>query len=303
MKRWRWKTGVIVLSLAFMLWLLVDQWSKIRNLNLEVRPAMMAAALIALVVLFFLDAYGWHLILRSLGPRPEAPSSIRIWMVSALTRYLPGGVWGYLSRAAMCTERGIPLVTSSLSLYLETLLLTASSLAVGFPALLSATGFPIDPTTAGLLWLVLGLLLHPKAIALTRHLPGRPGRVLAATSLPSQLQTLSLYLYYLAFWTAFGAVFVCFVLSLYPLSPSSWVPVGASISMSFLVGFITVFVPGGIGVRESVLYLLLLPFMPPAACLLISIGSRLWIMAGEAISVGIAVAVIPAAQNRDRKRR
>lgn len=294
MRRWQWKAGFVLVSLLCMAWLLIDQWAKIRNLELTVRPGLMAVAVIALVALFLLDAFGWHLILRALGQQPDARSSIRIWLVSSLTRYLPGGVWGYLSRAAMCSERGIPLVTSSLSLYLETLLLSASSLAAGIPSLLFATGLPINLPSAVGLWLALSLLLHPRVIALLRHVPGQPGRLLATATLPRNSRMLMLYLYYLAFWAAFGAAFVCFVAALHPLPVNAWIPVGASISMSFLIGFIAVFVPGGIGVRESVLYLLLLPFLPPAACLLISIGSRLWIMVGEAIAVGVATSPIPS---------
>jgi uncharacterized membrane protein YbhN (UPF0104 family) len=283
---------VVLVSLACMVWLLLDQWSKIRNLDLVVRPGLMTLALFSLVILFFLDAYGWHLIMRSLGQAPEATTSMRIWMVSSLTRYLPGGVWGYFSRATMCTQHGIPLVITSLGLYLETMLLMASALAAGFPALLSATGFPIDQRTAAVLWLALALLMHPKVLAWTRHLPGKPGRLLAAAPIPNQIHMLGLYLYYLVFWAAFGGVFLCFVLAIHPLGSASWLPVGATICMSFLIGFIAVFFPGGIGVRESAMYLLLLPYMPPAACLLISIASRIWLMVGEGIAVGLTVALI-----------
>ena len=299
MNRRHWRIVVVLLSLACMVWLLISQWSKIRDLDLDVRPGMMILALVALILLFFLDAYGWHLIMRSLGHAPEPRTSIRIWMVSSLTRYLPGGIWGYLSRAAMCTEHGVPLVATSLGLYLETVLLMASALAAGFPALLSATGSPIDQGTAAMLWMVLALFIHPKVLAWTRHLPGMPGRLLAVAPFPKQVHMLGLFLYYLVFWAAFGGVFLCFVLALHPLAPASWLPVGASISMSFLIGFIAVFIPGGIGVRESAMYLLLLPHMPPAACLLISITSRLWIMAGEAISVGVAVTLVTR-QPRDQ---
>lgn len=283
-----------MVSLGFMTWLLYDQWSRIRALQLHVDPAMMAIAFAGLIVLFFLDAYGWHLIICALGHQPKAPQSIRIWMVSSLARYLPGGVWGYLSRAALCSEQGIPLASSSLGLYLETLLLMASSLAVGFPALLFVSGLPINPLSATLFWIGLSLLLHPRIVALTRYLPGRPGRLFASVSLPSARRTFLLYVYYLVFWILFDAVFVCFVHAIYPLPMQAWIPVGAGFSMSFLVGFLVVFVPGGIGIREGILYILLLPFLPPAASLIVSVGSRIWVMLSEGISVALAVALFRA---------
>lgn len=272
-----------------MIGVLLEQWDRIRSLDLHVRPGLMALALTALIALFFLDAYGWHLIIRALGIKSQAAQSIRTWMVSSLARYLPGGVWGYLSRAALCSEQGIPLASSSLGLYLETLLVITSSLAVGFPALLYVSGLAINPLAALAIWLCLSLLIHPRIIALSRYLPGRPGRLLKSVTLPSVRRIFLLYLYYLGFWVIFGLVFVCFVLSICPLPILAWVPVGASLSLSFLLGFIAVFSPSGIGVRESALYLLLLPYMPHAASLLISVTSRFWMMLGEGVSVALAV--------------
>lgn len=301
MKRLYWKGAVLLVSLGFMTWLLYQQWGRIRALQLHVDPAMMAIAVAGLIVLFFLDAYGWHLIMRALGHRAKAPQNIRIWMVSSLARYLPGGVWGYLSRAALCSEQGIPLVSSSLGLYLETLLLMASSLAVGFPALMFVSGLPINPLSATLFWIGLSLLMHPRIVALTRYLPGRPGKLFASVSLPSARRTFLLYVYYLVFWILFGAVFVCFVHAIYPLPIQAWIPVGASFSMSFLVGFIFVFVPGGIGIREGLLYILLLPFLPPAASLIVSVGSRIWVILGEGIAVALAVALFRAPRSESGK--
>ena len=301
MKRLLLKWAVLLTALGFMVGLLYDQWNRIRALDLEVRPGMMAAASLALIVLFFLDAFGWHLILRALGHEPEASQSIRVWMVSSLTRYLPGGVWGYLSRAALCAEQGIPLTSSGLGLYLETLLLMSSSFAVGFPAILFATGLPLSPLTAAAIWIGVSLLMHPRVIALTRRLPGRSGKLLDSVALPSARVMLCLYFYYLVFWILFGAIFVCFVLALYPLPPQAWLAVGASLSMSFLVGFIAVIVPSGIGVRESVLYALLLPFIPHAASLLVSVTSRFWVMVGEGISVALAVTLLRARSREVQK--
>jgi hypothetical protein len=172
-----------------------------------------------------------------------------------------------------------------MSLYLETLLLMSSSLAVGFPALLAATGFPINPISAILLCLSLGLLMHPRIISLMRYLPGKTGAMFDTMQLPSVKQTIALYGYYVTFWIIFGIIFDCFAHAISPLPFQAWITAGASIALSFFVGFVLLFVPGGIGVRESALYVLLLPFLPQPACLLVSVSSRLWVMFGEAASL------------------
>jgi uncharacterized membrane protein YbhN (UPF0104 family) len=61
--------------------------------------------------------------------------------------------------------------------------------------------------------------------------------------------------------------------------------------MGFFLGFIAIIFPGGVGVRESALYALLLPVLPAPVSLAIAAGSRLWTMFGEAVSLGAIVLV------------
>lgn len=191
----------------------------------------------------------------------------------------------------MAKEKGITVALSSMSLYLETLLLMASSLAVGFPSLMAAVGLPVNHLSAVFLWVLFGLLMHPRILSILRFLPGKMGREFLTISLPDLKTIFSLYIYYLVFWIFFGAIFVCFVSGIHPLDANQWLLVGSSIALGFFLGFILVIFPGGIGVRESALYVLLLPFMPAAATLLVSVGSRIWVMLGEVLSLGIIMSL------------
>lgn len=276
---------IVPLSLLCMTFLVIAQWRQIADVGWSIDPQLLIVSLVGLVALFFVDAFGWHLILRSLDQQIAAKQSIRIWILSSLTRYLPGGFWPYISRASLATEQGVGIATSSISLYIETLLLTASSLAVGFPALMGAAGVAVHPALVLLVVLACGTLLHPKAISLLSLIPGRIGEAMATVRLPPFSRIIGLYIYYVSFWLIFAVVFVCFVYAIHPISASYWAHVGSTISLAFAIGFVLVFFPGGIGVREATLYLLLQPLLPHTACLLISIGSRLWVMLGEGVSL------------------
>jgi uncharacterized membrane protein YbhN (UPF0104 family) len=281
--------AIILLSLGFMATVLATQWNKIQSLEWSIQPELLILSLLAIVIIFFLDAYGWHLILRTLGVEIPVSRSITIWLTSSLSRYIPGVVWSYASRVSLAKNEGIGAALSGLSLYLETFLLMASSLAVGLPPLLMAAGLPINPISALLLLIGFGLLLHPSVISRLKLLPGKAGKLFSGLQPPALRLMLALYLYYILFWVLFGAAFLCFVLSLYPLPYENWIPVGASIAMGFFAGFIFVIFPGGIGVRESALYLLLSPLLPTTVNVLVVVGSRAWVMFGEALSLGMAL--------------
>ncbi len=276
---------IVPISLLCMALLIIDQWRRIADLGWSIDPQLLVLSLIGLLVLFFLDAFGWHLILRSLDQQIAAKQSIRIWILSSLTRYLPGGFWPYVSRASLASEHGVGIATSSISLYIETLLLIASSLAVGFPALMGAAGIAVHPALVLIVILACGTLLHPKVISLLCLIPGRIGEAVATVHLPRLRRIIGLYIYYVLFWLIFAVVFVCFVYAIHPIPVSYWTHVGSTISLAFAIGFVLIFFPGGIGVREATLYVLLQPLLPHTACLLISIGSRLWVMLGEGFSL------------------
>jgi glycosyltransferase 2 family protein len=276
---------IVPISLLCMALLIMGQWRQIADISWSIDSQLLILSLIGLIVLFFIDAFGWHLILRSLGQRITAKQSIRVWILSSLTRYLPGGFWPYVSRASLATEHGVGIASSSISLYIETLLLVASALAVGFPALMGAAGLHVHPALVLLVILACGALLHPKSISLLYFIPGSIGKAIATVRLPRLSHIIGLYIYYVLFWAIFAVVFVCFVNAIYPTPTSYWTHIGSTISLAFAIGFVLVFFPGGIGIREAALYFLLQPLLPHTACLLVSIGSRLWIMLGEGFSL------------------
>ncbi|MCU7919846.1 MAG: flippase-like domain-containing protein [Candidatus Thiodiazotropha sp. (ex Epidulcina cf. delphinae)] len=280
---------VLPASLLFMAVAVFHQWDRIPQIAWELAPVWLVFSFLALIVVFFCDAYGWHLTLKALGCSIAPQESIKIWMISSLSRYLPGGIWPYATRAGMAKAAGIDLGTASLSLYLETLLLTVSSLIVGLPALIKATALPVPGWQVAAILLVMLLVITPWLLPLLKKLPGRFGRALS--NLPElSIVTLILLLgYYLLFWIAFGGVFGLFIHAMYPLSYWEAVYAGSVLALSFCIGFIVFFVPGGIGIRESALYVLLLAVLPGTLSVLVAVGSRIWIMAGELTSLGLAM--------------
>jgi len=93
--------SLVTVSIALMIAALVRQWEQIEAIEWSIRPFLMTLAIVGLTLQVFLTAYGWHLITRSLGGHIVVQRSIRIWLLSSVTRYLPGGIWSYASRASM----------------------------------------------------------------------------------------------------------------------------------------------------------------------------------------------------------
>lgn len=279
----------LLLAIVFMAVVFFDQWASISASDWDFNFPLLAISILLLIAVFIFDALGWHFILLTTGCRLPVRVSIRIWMISSIARYIPGGIWAYTGRAAMAKKHGVQLAAVSMSLYLETILLITSAVAVGFPALIMFSGYDISFFQALIIWLLLSLLLHPRALSLLKRLPSQAGAAMRDIKFPTFRSIAGLYLYYIVLWIVFCGTFVCFIESMYPIDSNHWLYAGSVLAISFAVGFIVVIAPGGIGVRESAIYLLLQGILPAPACLVIAITSRLWVMTGELISLGVAI--------------
>jgi hypothetical protein len=83
-------------------------------------------------------------------------------------------------------------------------------------------------------------------------------------------------------WIVLGASFALFVSAFYP--PAAAYPrfLAGTVAAAYLIGYLFVFVPAGIGVREVAMMVLLHQVMPEAgAALVVSVLSRVWFTAAE----------------------
>jgi glycosyltransferase 2 family protein len=277
---------ITLTSIIFMGYLTYKQWHNLNSFNWQFNFYILFLSFIFLIVIFYMDALGWHLILKSLNQTISLIDSMHIWLTSSLTRYLPGGFWAYLSRVSLAKEKNVGVSLSSVSLYLETILLSISSFVAGLPALLAATNLPLkfNPWMVFLILFLFSSFLHPRVISLLKFLPGRLGYFFNNFTPIKFSKIIQIYFFYTFFWIFFGLLFTFFIHSFYPVKLANSIYIASSLPFSFFIGYILFFFPGGIGVRETSMYFLLINYFPHELCLFISVGSRIWLIIAELIS-------------------
>jgi hypothetical protein len=243
-------------------------------------------ALAASIAYRITNAYGWVLVLRSLGTRVPAAAGIRLWLVSETLRWLPGSVWSMFSRVARAKAAGIPAVTASLSLPVELLLTVASWTATACAgiALSGVAGSYASRVPA--VWIVLSVAL----LALAAMAPVVMARLLPASKVAAKLRGLQdalrqlrqsqaklpLLIATMGFYTALcfvnGVTFLA-VLRATCDSPPGWLATVGINAIGWLVGFFAFFAPAGLGIREGGMAAMLAPLMPVDV---VVVGVLLW---------------------------
>lgn len=259
----------------------------LRELRMHPVPSDPRWSWIALSGVVFLCAHAvlvqtWRSVLSSWDARLSFWSAARIWSVSNLGRYLPGKIWQIGAMAAMSREVGISPVAASASAILGTLV----NVLAGFVVALIGGRALLEQSSQGrgtmaILFVVVGslaLLAAPVVLPRIAPLVGRAlGRPLTAT-LPPRAVAHALAGNVIA-WLLYGAAFQLFMSGILGRSTGGYPAYLAAYTISYLVGYLALFAPAGLGVREGTMVTVLtfagLATAPQAA--LIALTSRVWL--------------------------
>lgn len=246
-----------------------------------------------LVTLFALPIYlfnilAWHATTRVLNFKIDLLTDAQIWMYSNISRFLPGGIFQYPSRIFLLTKQKVSHLKSLMAILLELLF----SLGVGGIFSLSIlTIISQDEALSKFQIPLLILLLFFVPLSFgNRQLINIFSKVLKKLKRPEYqaLESLNLptsRLFLLAL--AFSSTFIFPGLTLFALSNLDITKLPTVLGMyafSWMVGYLSIFAPGGFGVMEAVLAFLLSFYMPLPTATLLAIIFRVVLLSSEALS-------------------
>ena len=92
-------------------------------------------------------------------------------------------------------------------------------------------------------------------------------------------------------WICQGFAFFLFVQS---FASVQWTDAGvltACFAFAWIIGFLSFLTPGGLGIREGLLGLLLANYMPAPQATLVALLCRVWMLSAEIVLAGVAFAL------------
>ena len=255
----------------------------VRGLDWGGHPLLLVThAFLTAVALLFLFL-GWRGVLAALGQRFTWRETAYAWLVPNLGKYLPGKVVMYAGRLEFLHRCGARRSVVSAAVIME--LLLSCMAALPFLACRLAFGLQGGPTwslTATGVVLVLSLipLFWPRLLVViaNRCLLALRREGLAITLRPLAM-LLPLSFYFLA-WVAYGLAGDSLARALELPQRAGTLLTGSAFVSAWLLGFLSLITPGGLGVREGVLVVLLGPRTPAAVLAATAVAARLtWTVA------------------------
>ena len=286
---------LVAATLGFVAWAFWAGWPRLAGHDWDVRPAGLVASTLLLSVVLASATLVWSRVLLSMGaPGVPARTLLRIWFHSNLARYVPGKIWQFVAAADLARSRGLAPATMLVSLVVAMgfFLLGAAVVAL---AALGLPGLPRSPVTAAVAALAALALVHPRAVAAAlRLVPRRAADVEWRGTWLGGAAILGLGV---AYWIANGAAFALFLDSVVGTPVGAFRALVGANAAAYLVGYLVVVAPAGLGFREATLTALLGGILGSglgddralALGAVAALASRLWMVIAELIGAAGAL--------------
>ncbi|MEZ5066701.1 MAG: hypothetical protein R3B81_18400 [bacterium] len=259
----------------------------------SVLPALLA--LLGIFGTFLFTIVTWQTLFRDLGVRLAYRDAVRLWSFSNIGRYLPGKIWQVVGMVVVARELGVPGGLSAAAAFLSFGFMVSSGALMG---LLFLQGAAFVHPWVG--WTAVALasgLLVPIAWpglfnAVFRRLPSSLGCSLVP-EIPRGAIVRFAVLQCLA-WVGHGVSFYVFARALASPPVSELARFAGSYSLAYVGGLVALFAPGGLGVREGLLGVMLgtvgLGDLPVHV---LAVAARLWAIGAEILVFALAMLLRP----------
>ncbi|HEU4830369.1 MAG TPA: lysylphosphatidylglycerol synthase domain-containing protein [Gemmatimonadales bacterium] len=276
-----WRVAQWVIAVAIIGFAAADlarSWTRLREQPVEwaVRPMQLVASALLVWAMYAILVEAWRAMLRGWGDRLPFVTAARIWTVSSLGKYIPGKVWAIAGMAVMAQRAGVRRWTATASaVVLQALAVGTGAAVVGMAGSASLESrYPWVPTALGTLVVLslagIGLLLWPPFIRRLLRLV----RVEAEGASPGGAAVLGGMLANFVAWAGYGIAFWLLAQGLFDAPAFTPVLAITTFAASYVAGLLFLPAPAGLGVRESVVILMLGGALGESSALALAIASR-----------------------------
>ena len=287
---WRFaQIAIVAIILAFIGQALRHNWREFRRQDVQLTWSYLAASGAVVLVTYALLVEVWRRILRAWSAQISFAEALRIWCVSSLARYVPGTFWQIAAMGKLAHDIQVPAAAAAGSAVLNTIVNIGVGFAVGvvagFRALDRMSGGYANLGVAITVVVICGVLLLPMILPRLAAAAERvTGRSLNLGELPVQAVYIAIAGNVIA-WLLYGWAFQLLVHGVLGHANGTLANYVAAYALSYVMGYLVILMPAGVGVRETVqtvaLTTMQLATQPEAV--LVSVVSRLWLTVLEVL--------------------
>ena len=282
------RLGFLILMIVAAVAAIAAQQQELSEGLSRVTTAELSAALCLSLGYLFCAGKSWHAVLSGLGSEMTTHATLRIFFVSQIGKYLPGGIFSFAAAAEMSHDTGMARRYTVSTLIITLVLSVATGAALALALLpLAAPQALVSRWWTVLIALTVIAALHPallqrilsKAHVQTDRRLSGPSISMASAWAIAGWSMIGLQVSVLA--AAIGA----------PMTLHTAAVAVGGFALAWVAGFIVLIAPAGFGPREATLTLVLATILSPAEALMVALLSRVIVTAAELVAAGAGLAL------------
>lgn len=271
----------ILVAFSFLFSNIFADWNAIKESFVNFKVSDIILVFLFLLPVYILNAFSWHIVTKSLKLRIGFKKNLHLWVVSNLSRYLPGGIWQYPSRVYLLSSAGTSKLIATYAVIMEALFNLVVGILIVLFTSFGKIFFYINIETILIILLVFILLLfiyiYQKFI--------KKGFVNFKIPDISYIWIIPLIFLFSTQYLIPGIVLYTLVNSINAISLTQ-LPIFVGIyTSSWIIGYITFFAPSGLGVQDVSIAALLSMFVPLPIASAIAILFRIILTLTELLTV------------------
>lgn len=293
--------AAVVVTVAVLAWFgrkTAADWDSLSADLANASPIGLVGALALAFVFCVLIGLCYYNSLRIAGTDVKPVPAVSVYLASQLGKYVPGRVLYVAGHIGLARWLGITVPQAAMGFTVHHLVLVASGALIAAP-LLGAVVRPgmanvlVVLVIAGIVVLISGVWVH--ALNALQRRRGKVEFVLASrTRVAAALGSSA------AGWVCYGVAVIVVAVAITPgIAARDYLPIGMAAVAAWLVGFLSIIAPAGLGVREGAFVLLTRSIMPEANAMAVALIWRLLFTAVQVPSGAIALTVL-AQRRSDR---
>jgi uncharacterized membrane protein YbhN (UPF0104 family) len=271
-------------GLAFVTRTIIREWDEITETLTSANPSWLLAAGLAVLAGMTVIGWNWLVMLGRRDPALPLGAGFMWYFVGQLGKYVPGGIWPIVGRAELATRAGASrsaaYQTTALSMFATygAAVLVAAVAGLASPADRRLIAVALAIGTG----IVLGMLFLPAARVQILRVVHRLTR--RELNLPEGTRVLFDIFRHVPVWLfiALGNVFTVIALG-GDVDLGLVVDLTFATSLSWIIGFVVIGVPGGLGVREATFIALMSDQLGPGLATSAALAGRVLSIAADLV--------------------
>jgi hypothetical protein len=274
---------VIIVIGFFIVKLLLSDVSGAKDAFLNIGWSNLAFAALFYFLCFYMRALTWNFVVDTFGYKLKLRDKLFSWFASEAARYVPGNVWSFVGKYYLSRKNGISKLHAVTAISLEVFILLTATFTLSLPALivnyqkLSLNYSILIAIFIIALLLIVFFFFNEQINKIFKIFGKAPKRVFLS-------KKFLLAIFFMFFtWFCFG---IGTYILIAPLADGgNMLIIISTCIFAWLVGYLSLITPTGLGVREEAIILLISGYTTHIEAGVVALTSRLLLISVESLNL------------------